>query len=119
MMTVASMVIAMSFHAPPLVRPLPIARAPMPRLQIGIDFDALQNTGQTAVFDNVNVATAATRFLRSVMNSNKERLRLKEAVLSLSSGVDEIIFIAVYLLLPAGIGGNSTLLSDFCRCMYE
>ena len=92
-----------SLHAP-LARPLAItrapliARAPLPQLAI-VDFDALQNTGETAIFDNVNVGSAVVRFLRSFMNSNKERVRLKEAVLSLSSGVDEIIFIGAYLLL--------------------
>ena len=98
-----------SLHAP-LARPLAITRAPLfaraplitraplPQLAI-VDFDALQNTGETAIFDNVNVGSAVVRFLRSFMNSNKERVRLKEAVLSLSSGVDEIIFIGAYLLL--------------------
>ena len=61
--------------------------------------EAFQNSGDTAVFDNVNMFTALVRALTRLMNSGAEKKRLGMAVRSLSNGLDEIIFIGVYLLV--------------------
>lgn len=59
---------------------------------------ALQNSGDTAVFDNVNVGVALVKGIRAAVSSSDGQFRIRAALTSLTSGVDEIVFICVYLL---------------------
>ena len=69
-------------------------RAAAPSLVV----NAFSNVGETAVFDNVNLGTALIRGLRRMSTSSAEREQLYRAFASLASGLDEIIFISIYLL---------------------
>lgn len=85
----------------------PATRAPPPSLQFSsamveaIDGvgETLSNAGETVVFDNVNIGSQLMRIMRQLSCSVVERERFRRAFGSLASGLDEMLFIAAYLLL--------------------
>ena len=83
----------------PLVRTAraapPLLRAPAPRLLL----DSLNNNlGATSVFDNVNIGVSVIRGLRMLGSDGHGREQLSKGIASLANGLDEAVFIAVYLL---------------------
>ena len=59
---------------------------------------ALQNTGDTVVFDNVNMVSALVLGLKRLL-AGKSSGNLRAAFRSLASGVDELLFIGGFLLV--------------------
>ena len=78
-------------HSRPLLRQSPQMNSPALS-------EALRNSGESAVFNNVNVGSAVVKGVRRMLNP-KDQPWLRPAIASLTGGIDEIVFIFFYLLL--------------------
>ena len=95
--------------APPLVgsHPRTAAASSLPRVAsppramavLDKAITAMDNVGETAVFDNVNIRQRLAEVFGLLFSRSAERDRLGRALMSLTKGLDELAAIAIYLLL--------------------